>query len=121
MKKISLFIFFILTFASCEQVLDLNPGNVLSDAYFWASENNIQGYVDRAYHLLGGYSASRSSTPRPLTWGHFRGGACDEAYAHVTWGGGQDLTNGRLGPSTQSTIGGWTYFYPLIQHINVFF
>ena len=122
MKKISLFILFILTFASCEEVLDIKPRNILSDAYFWTTENTVQGYVDYAYFMLTEYTESGyGQRRRVITWGHFRGEATDEAYAHVPLGGGQDLTSGKLNPSTRSAIGSWIDFYSVIQHINVFF
>jgi len=121
MKKIYIIFLAALTLGSCQDVLDLEPQDSLSDGVFWASENTIQGYVDRAYLLMGGYQTTRIGTPRPMTWGHFRGEATDEAYPHIVWGGGQDITNGRLNPDTQEYIGGWKNFYPILQHINVFF
>ena len=92
MKKISILIVFVLSLTACEDVLDLTPTDSLSDADFWANETTIQGYVDYANHMLGGHYWNG----RPAAWGHFRGEATDEAFAHVGIGGGLNLTNGCL-------------------------
>jgi hypothetical protein len=121
MKKIYIIFLAALTLGSCQDVLDLEPQDRLSDAAIWGSEGTIQGYVDYAYQQLGGYPATRGGIPRYFTWGHMRGEATDEAYPHIVWGGGQDITNNRLNPETAETIGGWRWFYLYLQHINVFF
>ena len=111
MKKIYIIFLAALTLGSCQDVLDLEPQDSLSDAAIWGSEGTIQGYVDYAYQQLGGYPATRGGIPRYFTWGHYRGEATDEAYPHIVWGGGQDITNNRLNPETAETIGGWRWFY----------
>lgn len=121
MKKISILIVFVLSLMSCEDVLDLTPKDSLSDADFWANETTIQGYVDYAYHMLTEYTSSQNPQTRTMSWGHFRGEATDEAFAHIPWGGGLDVSRGTLNPGTRDIIGGWVDNYRVIQHINVFF
>lgn len=121
MKKISILIVFVLSLVSCEDVLNLTPKDSLSDADFWANETTIQGYVDYAYHMLTEYTSSQNPQSRTMSWGHYRGEATDEAFAHIPWGGGLDVTRGTLNPSTRDIIGGWVDNYRVIQHINVFF
>ncbi len=122
MKKISIYFMLIFALVSCQDSLDLTPTNSLSDADFWENESTIEGYVDYAYTYLSDYYSTRVAADRPMPWGHFRGEATDEAYAHIPWGGGQTLTSGTLTPSSTSIVGGnWVPFYEGIQHINGFF
>jgi hypothetical protein len=121
MKKISILILFVFTLVSCEDMLDLTPKDSLSDADFWTNETTIQGYVDYAYHMLTEYTSSQNSQGRIVSWGHYRGEACDEAFAHIPWGGGQAVTSGTLNSGTKDIIGGWVDNYRVIRHINIFF
>lgn len=120
MKKISILIVFVISLVSCAD-LDLAPRDSLSDAAFWGNESTIQGYVDYAYHMVTEYTSSQNPQTRTMSWGHFRGEATDEAFAHIPWGGGLDLSRGTLSPATRDIIGGWVDNYRVIQHINVFF
>ena len=121
MKKTAIFILLIMTFMSCTDILDLTPKNSLSDADFWTNEAAIQGYVDYAYHMLNEYTATNVKDGRMMSWGHFRAEACDEAHPHILWGGGLEITDNKLNPSSASSIGSWYDNYQIIQHINIFF
>ena len=93
MKKIVLFILAIMTFMSCsEDILDLTPKDSLSDVVFWENETTIQGYVDYAYSMVNEYTATNVKDGRMMSWGHYRGEATDEAFAHIPWGGGLEIT-----------------------------
>lgn len=122
MKKIVLFILAIMTFMSCsEDILDLTPKDSLSDVVFWENETTIQGYVDYAYSMVNEYTATNVKDGRMMSWGHYRGEATDEAFAHIPWGGGLEITDGKLNPSSAHSIGSWYDNYKIIQHINIFF
>jgi len=121
MKKAVIYIMLIMTFVSCTDILDLTPKDSLSDADFWKNEAAIQGYVDYAYHMLNEYTATNVKDGRAMSWGHYRAEAIDEAHAHILWGGGLEITDNKLTPSSTSSIGSWYDNYQIIQHINIFF
>ncbi|MCK0160540.1 RagB/SusD family nutrient uptake outer membrane protein [Allomuricauda sp. F6463D] len=122
MKNTTFLLLFIMTFMSCSKdMLDLTPRDSLSDVDFWENETTIQGYVDYAYHMVNEYTATRVTDGRMMSWGHYRGEAGDEAFAHIPWGGGLEITDGKINPSSVSSIGSWYDNYKIIQHINIFF
>lgn len=121
MKKISLIIVLLTAILfSCQDVLDKEPLDGMSDAAMWGGEATTQGYVDAAYVAVT-YFWNHSTLFRSIPWGPFYSEGCDEAFAHLGIGGGTYIATGELTPSTSLDLSAWSRWYYYIQHINTFF
>jgi hypothetical protein len=121
MKKIlSIILILTVTLFSCQDVLDKEPLDGMSDAAMWGGEATTQGYVDAAYVAVT-YFFQHATLYRSMPWGPFYSEGTDEAYAHLTIGGGTYIVTGQLTSSTDINLSNWKRMYYYVQHINTFF
>ncbi|WP_372772272.1 RagB/SusD family nutrient uptake outer membrane protein [Mangrovibacterium sp.] len=121
MKKIAL-IFVLLTTVlfSCQDVLDKEPLDGMSDVAMWGGEATTQAYVNSAYVAVT-YFWNHPTLYRSIPWGPFYSEGCDEGFAHLGIGGGTYIATGELSPSTSLDLSSWKRMYYYVQHINTFF
>lgn len=122
MKKISIILILLLGFLySCEDLLDKEPLDGMSDAAMWGGEATVQGYVDAAYVAVT-LMWNHPTLFRSIPWGVFYSEGTDEAFSHLAGiGGGSYIATGDLTPSTSLNLSSWGRWYYYIQHINTFF
>ncbi len=121
MKKIlSITVLLTMILFSCQDVLDKEPLDGMSDVAMWGGEATTQGYVDAAYVAVTMFW-NHPSLYRSIPWGPFYSEGTDEAYAHLTIGGGTYFATGEVTPSTNMDISSWKRMYYYVQHVNTFF
>lgn len=76
LKKISIYVFYLfalLTGASCNKYLDLEPQDGITSAEFWKSKEQVQAAVTGIYASLLGSTSGKALTETFFLWGELRG------------------------------------------------
>lgn len=105
MKKITIYIFFILTgftLSSCEGFIDLSPLDKISTDDYWHASNDLENYIVQFYPGLVGSEMVQFDA----------GNSDDLVYQNLSV-----ILHGQRTPTTGNWIGEWTN----IRNVNIFF
>jgi len=116
MKKIILLSTILFAFSACNEILDIQPLDKLSDSNVWSEQNLIELYVNSTYHAV----------PQSLGWA-LPAGLSDDIYMKHD-NGTFVVQRGQLTPdnvnvtwSIDPPLNYWPMGYKYIRRINVFF
>jgi starch-binding outer membrane protein, SusD/RagB family len=113
MKNFLTIILLALIISSCEEILDINPTDRLSDAAVWTDASLVELYVNGTYNAIphGFYQ-------------HLWSSLSDETY-NIHNGNSYTVLRGELTPDNVGTVSGlfdyWKTAYSNIRNMNIFF